>query len=444
MVRRAGHLQWTHLRLQKGKSEKEVGPGPIPGPAAGSEVDFDLSEALTALASEIKGELHYALDSEELLLRVVELPTVEPEEIPDMVELQIDKYSPFPADHLYLSHEVLSQTATSSRVVIAAAPKPVIDPLVEAFSAAGLNPARFDVDLLAWWELISQSNRMPTRGRQLIVILDHTGTALIVCDDQVPNTFSTFGMPESESDEEFLEHVGEELSYVLTSIESEWGEAETTGLHVWHWGSVPNGLDRLQRATGLNVSTCELQSLPKLSEAVAERGQRDDVVDLVPKAWKEQAAEQHFKQHMIRTLVTILAVWLVLAVAFFAVVKLRDAKHAKLLKQYEANKLAIVEVQELRVKVGSLKRFTDRTYSSLECLREVVVWMPNGAELKNFSYHKNDRVEITGKAASEDLVLTYTGKLEAESTLFSEVKISSVRPSGGAYEFKVIAKLPSF
>jgi len=87
----------------------------------------------------------------------------------------------------------------------------------------------------------------------------------------------------------------------------------------------------------------------------------------------------------------------------------------------------------------------DRTYSSLECLRETALLLPSGVELNSFAYKKKDAVDLRGQASSADPVYDYVEALE-RSELFGKVTPGDIRTrmkqGTRSTEFKIEALLP--
>ena len=54
-------------------------------------------------------------------MRAVALPTLVESEIKGMVDLQVDKFAPFPLEHMVVGLETLEQKEGSTRVLVAAA-----------------------------------------------------------------------------------------------------------------------------------------------------------------------------------------------------------------------------------------------------------------------------------------------------------------------------------
>ena len=77
-------------------------------------------------------------------------------------------------------------------------------------------------------------------------------------------------------------------------------------------------------------------------------------------------------------------------------------------------------------KLRALQSFTDRSDSSLECLREITRMLPAGdIEFVSYNYKKGKGVTIRGTANSDDLVYDFFKTLSS-SSLFERLKDQSV------------------
>jgi Tfp pilus assembly protein PilN len=84
----------------------------------------------------------------------------------------------------------------------------------------------------------------------------------------------------------------------------------------------------------------------------------------------------------------------------------------------------------------------DRSFSGLECLREVSDRLPPGITLKSFNYHKNKNLEMSGEADEYALIADFKKDLERSKLFVSSELTRTRRTRDGKEEFKVICTLP--
>ena len=130
---RQNRLEWTTVRrVRNGYSivaskkvpieieSTQAVNWPEPDPAVLSAVSLQLRSKYDGA----KDQTSVALPSGHALLKVIDLPTVDKDELKSMVDLQVDKYSPFPADSTASSYELLRQTDSSSKAGSDCSPMP--------------------------------------------------------------------------------------------------------------------------------------------------------------------------------------------------------------------------------------------------------------------------------------------------------------------------------
>ena len=124
-------------------------------PAEGAPAP-DPAETLGVALSGARGGVTLVVPAGQALMRVVDLPSTDPAELRGMAELQVDRFSPFPVEHLVVSHEVFAVREGMARVLLAAVPRTLVDAEAEAFGGADFELERIDLDLLGWWHNVSE------------------------------------------------------------------------------------------------------------------------------------------------------------------------------------------------------------------------------------------------------------------------------------------------
>lgn len=466
VVLRKGAVEWTTIRQAKAGFEvadRDAAALELPA-QEGEPAATDVGAALKKACGSLKGRLCVAAPSEKTLLRVVDLPTADAAEMGGMVDLQVDKFSPFPVEHMSVSFEVLARKEKSSRVLIAAIQRDHIDHLGAVFARAGLLPHWIDVEVLAWWHLLKQSGAVPEAGRKAILLLDRTGTELIVAQDGVPVVFRSLGTAEGIPPEEFQGEVADETAYTLTALEAERGSSPMAPIGLWYAsdglppklalpgaeaaGDAPAELlAKLRTACELDVQSHPLESLGPLSEGLARRTavRQELAVDLAPAEWHTQEQSRKTKRTLLTATAVFLAVWLLAVGGFVAGLQIEKGRLAALKASVGRLEGPAQEVRDLQDRIRSFEQYADRTHSALECLREVSAALPEGIDLVSFSFRKEGALTVRGEAASAEPVYDFFQALE-QSELFDKVEPEAVRQrtSGGAVksEFSVTCRLP--
>ena len=449
ILRRTG-VSWTSLAEKKGRLEVAgqcTAALEIP-PSAATLADAEATALIKARCGGVKGRLTLALPTEHALLRVLQLPTTDAAELRSMVELQIDKFAPFALDDMVVGLEVLVQQEGGSRVLVAASARAQVEALGQACFKAGLSPTEVDVEVLGWWRLLQDGGLLPKTGRELVLVLDEQASDLILLQDGVPLMFRSLGSHRPADATEAGLDIAEELRFTLAALETEWGAQATGPLRVWRSaGFGPEFIAALGAAVKRPVELHELSDLPALSEGLARRAAErpGGPLDLAPPEWKMASATRRTRRLVMLGVGAVLGACLLAALVFLVLLQVRLSG----LNQVKAESRRLSgpagEVRQLQAQLTALEKYGDRTYSGLECLREISALLPQGVELTSLTYKKYTSVILRGEAATSDPIYDFLQKLEA-SELFKEVKPEGVTDElrGGKQrsQFRVTLLLP--
>ncbi|MBP7828949.1 MAG: pilus assembly protein PilM [Kiritimatiellae bacterium] len=449
LVLRPGRVEWTVIReSRKGLEVAEQGQAEWEAAAEGDP--YASPEALAALrkaAGRVRGEVSVAADSGKTLMRVVDLPSTDPAELAGMAELQVDKFSPFPVEQMAIAVEALATTEKATRTLIATTQRELVERIGAALGKAGVHAHRVDVEVLGWWQLLKQADAVPAKGRKAFLLMEPAGAELVLARDGQPVLFRSLGVP-GESPESFLEEVVEETAYTLTAAESELGAGEAVPLEIRYSKARPGGdlAERLKAACAVIPSEASLEALPSLSEGVARRGLDANArrFSLAPEAWGMEEQSRKVRRKLLAWSAGFLLVWLAVVGGLLVGLKIRRHRQAELNAEVAALEGPATEARAIRERVEAFEQYTDRTYSALECLREVSALLPQGIDLTSFEYRKTEELVLNGESAAADTIYDFADTLQ-QAELFTSAKVSNVRPSPGGQQkssFTIMIGLP--
>lgn len=448
MILRGSYVEWTTLRRRKNRVEV----------LAQDRADADLQEPLIPgnedQASQIyrscpalTGEFSLGLPSAQVMLRVVELPDADPEDLASMVELQVDKFVPFQVDRIESGWEVLRKNGSSLRVLVAAVLREHVEHLGQPFLLHHKTPTRVDVEVLGWWQLLKDSGEVQEVGRQAFLLLEPGGVELIISQEGEAVRLQNLGAISADP-EEAATQIAEELVYTLTTLEAEWGGVIASRLHVWHWREEGDVLlSSLRASSDLEWVEHRFSDLPPLSEGLARRLlEHPEGLNLRPEVWKAASATRRFRRRLITATVILLTLWVLGMASLWILSRVEGPRYASRLAEVTRLEESASVVSQMQKRLDALEQYADRTYSSLECLRESTLILPQGVELNRFSYEKEKGIKLEGEAPSADRVYDYVAALE-RSDLFTEVNTGRIndrrRPNGSLFvRFDLEAMLP--
>lgn len=366
-----------------------------------------------------------ALPSSKMVMRVLEFPVTDADELTAMTELQVDKFAPFPLDQMVVSHEVLAQQEGRSIVLAAAARVAVVSEAGRRMVAThGVRIGRVDALLLGRWQTLKKAGQIEDHGRETLVLLDDSGVDVLTHEAGVPVGLSGLGDVPALIDTASADDLAQEIAHLQMGIEADRGHIPQSLITVWSDNRDVSALVRaLQSRVRGDVRERSLENLPSAISGVAERAANpgDGLLDLTPPAWRETDQAQRFRRRMMLAVGLLLGVWLLLGAGGWGLLAWQRARVAQL----QAADLRWLEpanaVRRLRTQAQLIQRYMDRRTSALECLREISLLQPPGVDLASFTYRKGDGLELVGEADSGALVIQYNERLNA-SALFETVK----------------------
>jgi hypothetical protein len=449
MVMDGDRLEWATL-VQSGERFRRVDQGveilsSEPDPAAGEAGDARTAviECIRAACGDAKGDIALGLPSTSVLLRVVELPLVDDAELVEMVELQADKFSPFPVETMAVSHEILARDDSSCRALVAAARDDAVDAQGGLLVEAGLRPAGIDSCALGWWRLLQDAGGVPAEGRVALVLVPGSVVELMVVQDGVPLVFRSLELDSGMAPDAAAAEIEQELSHTLMSIELEHG-SQPAALGLWAYEDQLSVLAQaLNRGGGWDVDAHPLDPLPPLCEGIARRLLAGGGIDLTPHSWLDADAARHRRRSLLGGLAAVLGLWLLCVMALVGLFGWRRTTISRLQARRQTWDQPAMAVRELRSRVLMIDRYTDMSHSSLECLREVSSIQPEGIDLVSFTYTKGDAIRIVGRASMQARIYAFKEGLDA-SGLFPHVELGSLIQDRRQkhWNFDLVLKLP--
>lgn len=421
--------EWTSARVVRDRAEAVVS-GRVD---LHRDEDTDaavVAERLREACAGSKGLVTLGLATEDLILQVLRLPSSDESELGGMVELQVDKFSPFPVETMVVSHEVLAQEDDSSRVLVAAVQRSVVEEQGALLTSARLAPDRVDAVILGRWRVLKDAGKIDESGQQVVLLVGEGWAELIVVQDGVPVLLRALPGSEELSASEWVEELSGEISYSLMSLDLESDGAEGQSALLCYEGDEPAGvLAMLQEQCECEVVAVPVDTLAPAGEGLVRRvaDRRGARVDLVPRAWRTAEESAQFRSRAKRMVGVMLGVWLLVVGGFFGWLQFQKGRVASLRLGVEEKQGPAEQVAADMRRARRIQRYEDRTYSALECLRAVTLAKPNGVDVTSFRYDRmrgSGGLMIDGVAASDNLVYTFQSELD-KAQIFRSTSLPS-------------------
>ncbi|HEY5653732.1 MAG TPA: PilN domain-containing protein [Pontiella sp.] len=421
-------IEWTTLRIKDGTYEIAC-QGALSS-TAHTEMDAEDTVAAmqlpTELSASLKGDLTVALRTAELLTRTMEFPTSDPEEIAEMVGFQIDKISPYPLDQLDLSYEILRTTETGSLVLMVGAKRESIDSIGDTFEEKGVQIHRIDARILGWIHLLRDGGHISNDNCEFLIVDDDIDCSLVLLHKGSPLVLRSLHVHLNAED--LVDELVHELNYTLTTLDAEHDLPSPTAIHFWSNAEISKIVSsELTERCGIDVHTHTLIALPPLSEGMVRRTlDKNECIELIPREWVEYEERKRLIKKFFLSSASIASIWLIVLLSFYTIYKIRDFQYAAVKKKAEAIAPAAQQARQNQEKLQALRAYTDRSQSSLECLREVTQLLPIGdIEFVSYSYTKGKGVSLRGTASNDTLVNDFFLVL-SNSKFFEQLKDQSV------------------
>ena len=426
------------IELDLGENQKNL--------LAGLTTERDrLIEEIRTKCGRIPAPVSIGIPASWVLLRIAELPSGSPEDVKNMAELQIDKFSPFPIEESAISYEILSEQDGRCRLLLSAIKTDTINLLAGALRDAGIEPKWVDINLLGWWKLLQDAGKVHSEGIQVFIILEDSTCDIIITSSGIPIALRSLSgmddMPAEEADQE----IARETALTLSSLDLDREGGQPAEFSIWHRGERPEGLIKIFAEHFQITAHPEfLDSLPPLAEGLLRRTATRTAgrMDLAPLAWSQTEMALRTKRRVILVSIIAASIWLTGMIGLFGSLQFQKNSIASLTQELTDLKGPAEKVKSIRERTQSLTKYMDRSFSGLECLREISDRLPPGITLKSFTYHKNKNLEMTGEAEEYAQIADFKKDIE-RSKLFVASELSRTRRTReGKEEFKIVCTLP--
>ncbi|MBQ6923776.1 MAG: hypothetical protein IJQ73_03965 [Kiritimatiellae bacterium] len=400
----------------------------------GSTVQRSLAEALASAREALHAAdgCVLALPPDELVAKIISLPPVEPEAIPAMVRLQMEKFAPVSGDALEVASEVVGATEDSTRVFAVAMPMAKLDALAENLAAADLRVSRIDSSLLCEWRMFQDcASRPETPGCHAVLFALPSGRYdLFVADASGPVFARSLGC------QDFAESLVREIVLSVLNLGEDFAGLAPERL-VYVSETAPDGelAERIDQALGIGVDWLDAAAVGPSVEGVVRRDAEEGHIDIVPPTWRDLEKQSVARGRFITGIIAALLVWAVAFAALFLIPRFMERRLEKLDTAIATVQPAYRAVADTRTKVRLIRSYQDRSHSLLDVLRAVCAEMPEGIVFSSISYEKGGEttgsgksrsvggVKIVGDADRSSTVLAFKDVLDG-SGLFAPAKLN--------------------
>ena len=393
-----------------------------------------------------KTDTSLVLPTADLAVRVESFPSGDPEELALLASNLMETDSPLDPAEMVFAHEILSRGEEASLVLCAAAPVAAVEKLR---AEAGLDPgrvARVDAAALAAARVLAGLRETAAEGRQPVLFEEGARATMLLLEDRRPVAVRPV-CAVREGAQAPAAPVAAAVRLALAQAEIARGPALSAPL-LYCGASLREAAKAAAEATGREARELPPHALAPaaLAEGAAARTADGSGFNLFPAAWSEMLSNRRWKRTFWLAVAGGAALWAALAVFLFGYPALLGARADSLRTQVEANRAAEEEVRQFRDRIAIVDRYSDRTDSALEVLREIAIALPEDVRLTKFSYDAARReATVSGQSNSSAPAYEFSNNMKL-SPLFLRTSIingPTVNRTSGKTEYSILLNLAS-
>ncbi len=446
-------VAWSTLQGVRNRAQ-ETDQGDFPLPKADDTESAEahagiIGDVLKEHSSRFKGRISLGIPTDQVLLKVLELPGVEDEDLPGIVEIQADKLSPFPIENMVVSHEVLHRSEEGMRVLIAAVQVREVEKIGARLTDLGLSVRRVDVEVMGWMSVLADAGEIDSSGRQILILMTGSAPTIVLLNDGVPQVVRSIKSCGGIEGRELADELGREINFTLMSRELAGDADDIPPVTVFSSHAEMDTLQSgLKESCGASVTVKNLDELPQSARGVANRAAMSRggapaasaLLDLTPPSWSAEHQSAVFKRKMIQAAAAIIGVWLLVVGSLLGFLYYEERQLDTLKAEHATISEPAKQVRLLRRRARTIESYVDHSQSALECLREIASLLPDGIDLTSFSYRKNDQVKVSGIGNAVVVVYDFKNRLD-ESDFFPVAELNGPRTTKKGETFDVTFSL---
>ncbi|MFM1944928.1 MAG: hypothetical protein RI897_3910 [Verrucomicrobiota bacterium] len=390
------------------------------------------------------------LPADHVFLRVIHLPPGETDELPGMIELQLEKWSPIPISQLTWNFEVIREDDNGERTIaLILAPINSVEEHLAQLEQTGFPADRLEIPLLHQVAVDPPANTL-TR-----LYLDSTPDQTLALVAWWQNgrleSLNLLKFPNTTAGRESLVQQLNQLSWA--------GEIQGWLQQSPAWEIISQNETHNELSSSLSSwsgQPCSSRNAPTntdLAQLAAQRSaKRPFPTNLVPNEFTARY-QQQFVDHLWLRGLAVAFVFYILAVIGYAASTQYYSYRASQMKQM-ATQLApaYTNAINLRYRLQIVQEQAGLQYAAIDCLLAVSERLPGALSLESFNFQGGSRLFLSGMVSGDDQarVTEFNSDLRKAvvdgQTLFEEggVEAPTTTPRGrDLYRWSFTAKLNS-
>ncbi len=380
-----------------------------------------------------------------LTLRIIKLPSQDDKEISKMVELQISKQIPWPAEEITSDYLIVEKDSLGySKVLVVVCQKEVIKRYLKIIAESSLKAKRIALSsegVCLWYRNFSRKNTPPDVSALVLLDIDTKNTD--ICFYHREKLIFTRSVAFSAADlgSAKLDSLLEELRKTFSTLQRDQVIPEIGKIYIISSAPEASSLaDKLKLEFSFNV-----ELVNPLKEISPEKGlmipqalnqgncSASAILGLVSGADKErinllpgEVKKEEEEKSKIKDLVFLGAALFLLLVVSAGALALKIYKKELYLKRLETvlkeENPKAKEVESAMKKLTLIKQRLNPSGSSIDVIYELYNLIPAGVSLSIFSFDEQQLITLQGVAVNMSDVFNFQGILE-KSPYFKNVEV---------------------
>lgn len=381
-------------------------------------------------------------------VRMMSLPTTDPDEISDMISLQAVKHTPYSKEEIISSYKIVETSPSGySKVMLVIAARNIINERMETLGSAGLTVKRVAISsdgIFGWFSSLHarEMNPDPSQGIALIDIDSNYTDFIVVRSAKMVFTRNIFigsnhlmqdasGWREKFVDElkrSLERYASEEKNIKIARVFLTGSGRNITDLDVLLASSLEMPAEKIDQFEGLNVKPGHIDPRSDEYSAVSitqlvgvPSAGREPMVDLTTGEQKVQGLVEAKRRQLTVMGVLIASIAMLLSLLLVTTIYNKNSYLAKLKGMTAKMEGEADGIEKMRAVIGMVEERLDSHGSSIEVISEIYRITPGEIHLMDINIDENRAITLKGGGFAMSDVFRYVKKLE-ESDMFENVK----------------------